>query len=75
MDPEIRAYLDETRAHFDVVADQMRGQLQVVAEGVPSLADRLDRLEQTLREPLNQVVARAAIGVSQLQIVEQEHTG
>jgi DNA repair exonuclease SbcCD ATPase subunit len=52
MDPEIRTYLDETRRHFDVVAEQMRSQLQVVAEGVSSLTDRLDRLEQNLREEI-----------------------
>lgn len=54
MDPEFRAYLDETRRHFDVVAEQMRAQVQLVAEGVSSLADRLDRLEQNLREEILQ---------------------
>ncbi len=54
MDPELRAYLDETRRHFDVVAEQMRGKLQLVAEGASSLANRLDRLEQNLREEILQ---------------------
>lgn len=36
MDPEVRAYLDETSRHFDIVAEQMRAQVQLVAEGVSS---------------------------------------
>lgn len=54
MDPEFRDYLDETRRHFDIVAEQMRAQLQLVAEGVTSLVDRLDRVEQSLREDILQ---------------------
>jgi hypothetical protein len=50
MDPELRAYLDDTRRHFDIVAEQMRAQVQLVAEGVSSLSDRVDRVEQNLRE-------------------------
>jgi DNA repair exonuclease SbcCD ATPase subunit len=52
MDAELRAYLEENRRHFDVVAEHMRSQLQLVAEGVSSLADRLDRLEKHLREEI-----------------------
>lgn len=52
MDPEVRAYLDETSRHFDIVAEQMRAQVQPVAEGVSSLSDRLDRVEQNLRDEI-----------------------
>ena len=52
MDPEIRAYLDENRRHFDVLAERMGSQVQLVAESVSSLADRLDRLEQNIREEI-----------------------
>lgn len=52
MDAELRAYLDENRRHFDVVAEQMAGQVQLVAEGVSALAERLDRVEQNLREEI-----------------------
>ena len=52
VDPELRAYLDENRRHFDVVTEGMRSQLQLVAEGVSTLAGRLDRVEQNLREEI-----------------------
>lgn len=34
MDLEIRAQFDETRRHFDVVAEGMRAEVRLVAEGV-----------------------------------------
>jgi hypothetical protein len=52
MDPELRAYLEDSRRHFDIVAEQIRAQLQLVAEGITLLADRLDRVEQSLREDI-----------------------
>ena len=52
MDPDVRAYLDENRRHFDIVADRMESQLQLVAEGVTSLSERLDRVEGNLREEI-----------------------
>ena len=52
MDPELRTYLDEQRRHFDVVAEAMGSQIQLVAEGVSTLAARLDRVEQNLREEI-----------------------
>ncbi|HEV8311092.1 MAG TPA: hypothetical protein VGW35_25805 [Methylomirabilota bacterium] len=52
MDPELRAYLDENRRHFDVVAERMTTQVQLVAEGVTALAERLDRVERNLREEI-----------------------
>ena len=54
MDPEIRAQFEETRRHFDVVAEGMRSDTRLVAEGVSSLADRVDRLEQNLREEIRE---------------------
>jgi len=52
MGPELRAYLDENRRHFDVVAERMTAQVQLVAEGVTALAERLDRVERDLREEI-----------------------
>ena len=52
MDPELRTYLDDQRRHFDVVAEAMRSQVQLVAEGVGTLGSRLDRLEENLREEI-----------------------
>jgi Trp operon repressor len=52
MDPELRAYLDENRRHFDVVGERMTSQVQLVAEGVTALAERVDRVERNLREEI-----------------------
>ena len=54
MDPEIRAQFEETRRHFDVVAEGMRSDIRLVAEGVSSLAGCVDRLEQNLREEIRE---------------------
>ncbi len=52
MDPELRAYLEENRRHFDVVAERMTAQVQLATEGVTALAERLDRVERNLREEI-----------------------
>jgi len=61
MDAELRAYLeridsrfDETRRHFDVVAEGTRAEVRLVAEGVTALAERVDRLEHNLREEIRE---------------------
>jgi hypothetical protein len=52
VDPELRAYLDDTRRHFDVVAERLESRMQLISEGVSSLSERVDRLEQNLREDI-----------------------
>lgn len=54
MDPEIRAQFDETRRHFDVIAEGMRAEVRLVAEGVTALAERVDRLEHNLQEEIRE---------------------
>jgi uncharacterized protein Yka (UPF0111/DUF47 family) len=61
MDADLRAYLeridsrfDETRRHFDVVAEGMRAEVRLVAEGVTALAERVDGLEHNLREEIRE---------------------
>ncbi len=54
MDPEIRAQFDETRRHFDGIAEGMRAEVRLVAEGVTTLVERVDRLEQNLREEIRE---------------------
>ena len=61
MDDDLRTYLeridsrfDETRRHFDVVAEGMRAEVRLVAEGVTALAERVDRLEHNLREEIRE---------------------
>ena len=45
---------EETRRHFDVVAEGMRADVRLVAEGVASLAERVDRVEQNLRQEIRE---------------------
>ena len=54
MDPEIRAEFEKTRRHFDVGAEAMRSDIRLVAEGVSSLSERVDRLEQNVREEIRE---------------------
>jgi len=54
MDPEIRSEFEKTRRHFDVVAEGMRSDIRQVAEGVSSLSERVDRLEQNVREEIRE---------------------
>ncbi len=49
MDPEIAAAFADTRRHFDVVGEQMRGDVRLLAE---TFSTRIDRLEENLREEL-----------------------
>ncbi len=51
---EMRAQAGETRHHFDVVAEGMRGDVRLVAEGVVSLAERVDRVEENLRQEIRE---------------------
>ena len=52
MDPELTAYLEESRRHFDVVAEHITAQVRLVAEGVSTVTERLDRVEANLREEI-----------------------
>jgi predicted metal-dependent hydrolase len=48
MEEDIKQFIKEegkkTRDHFDVVAEDLKGQIQQVAEGVVTNTERLDRL-------------------------------
>ncbi|HYO74983.1 MAG TPA: hypothetical protein VE010_00860 [Thermoanaerobaculia bacterium] len=56
MDDELRQVLEamqrdnaaahtETRRHFDVISEELGHELRIVAEGVGSLSERIDRLQ------------------------------
>jgi len=47
---EVRAQQAETRRHFDVVAEGLRSQIQLVAEGVSAVDQRLDRFQRKVEE-------------------------
>lgn len=60
MDDELRQILEamqrdnasahaETRRHFDIVAEELRHELRIVAEGVGSLSERITAWKRRLR--------------------------
>ena len=51
---QIQLSAEETRRHFDVVAEGMRADVRLVAEGVVSLAERVDRVEENLRQEIRE---------------------
>ena len=51
---QIRLAAEETRRHFDVVAEGMRADVRLVAEGVASVAERVDRVEENLRQEIRE---------------------
>jgi len=52
---EMRAQQAETRRHFEVVAEGMRGQLQQVAEGLVNLDRKLDRFREEVETEFQEV--------------------
>ena len=64
---------DEIRRHFSVVAEGLRSEIRVVAEGVSATPDRLDRFEDRLDrfetrmvEELGEIKAMLRISFGQL---------
>src|SRR5207244_3947226 len=55
---EIAANTAETRRHFDVVAEQLMAKIQVVAEGVISVDQKVDRLTAEMRTEFQNVDRR-----------------
>jgi predicted nucleic acid-binding Zn-ribbon protein len=56
----------DTRRHFDVVAERMQSQVQLVAEGITAVGQRLDRFEQKVEAEFAET--RAAIRFSYTQL-------
>ena len=48
MTDQIEDILDESKHHFDVVAESIRGDVKAVAEQVGSNTEKLDRLDQRM---------------------------
>jgi len=63
---EGRAQQAETRRHFDVVAEGLRSQIQLFAEGVSAVDQRLDRFQRKVEEEFAET--RAAIRFSYAQL-------
>ena len=66
---DVRAQQAETRRHFDVVAEGLRSQIQLVAEGVSAANQRLDGFQQKVEEEFAET--RAAIRFSYAQLDER----
>ena len=48
----------ETRRHFDVVAEHLMGKIQLVAEGVVGVDQKVDRLSEEMRAGFQKVDRR-----------------
>ena len=55
---EITASAVETRRRFDVVAEQLMGKLELVAEGVIAVDEKVDRLATEMRSEFQTVDRR-----------------
>ena len=55
---EITGSAAKTRRHFDVVAEQLMGKLQLVAEGVIAVDQKVDRLATEMRSEFQKVDRR-----------------
>ena len=51
---QIQLAAEETRRHFDVVAEGMRADVRLVAEGVVSLGERVGRVGENLRQEIRE---------------------
>lgn len=56
----------ETRGHFDVVAERLEQKIQLVAEGVGAVGQRVDRLEGEMHREFGEV--RSMIGLSYTEL-------
>lgn len=55
---DVQAESAETRRHFDVVGENLRSEIRLVAEGVVTLDQKHDRLREEMREELARVDRR-----------------
>lgn len=55
---DIQANAAETRRHFDVLAESLRSEIQVVAEGLSSLDEKVERFRDELRQEFSKVDRR-----------------
>lgn len=55
---DIQASAAETRRHFEVVAESLRSDIQLVAEGVTALDEKLERFRNEVRQEFSKVDRR-----------------
>lgn len=55
---ETHRYFEETRRHFDVVAESLGADIRAIAEGHAGLVERLDQFEQEVRRDFRRLDRR-----------------
>ena len=70
---EVCAQQAETRRHFDVVAEGLRGQMQLVAEGVATLDEKLNRFREEVAGEFKEMKSMVRISYAELDRRIQEH--
>jgi hypothetical protein len=58
LERKIESSASETRHHFDVVAEHFMSKLQLVAEGVTMVDEKVDRLRSDMEQRFDQVERR-----------------
>ena len=58
LERKIETSASETRRHFDVVAEHFMSKLQLVAEGVAMVDQKVDRLRSDMEQRFDQVERR-----------------
>jgi len=63
---------EETKRHFDVVADDLKGHMQQIVEGVTANAQRLDRMEKHLEvlEPMQHDLEAVKVTLQAINLVD-----
>ena len=46
----LKDYKEETKRHFDVVAEDLKGEIKIVAEGVTINTEKIDALQEDMNE-------------------------
>ena len=75
VDPELREFLEgrlsqsaqETRRHFEVVAEGLRGEVRLVAEGVLSLGETMDRRFREVEHGHREILAAVRFSYAELE--------
>jgi hypothetical protein len=63
---EVRARQAETRRHFDVVAEGLRGQMLLLAEGVATLDEKLNRFREEVAGEFKEMKGMVRISYAEL---------
>jgi hypothetical protein len=68
---DIQATADETRRHFDVVAEGLRSEIQLMTEGLGLLDQKVEHLRDEVREGFDRVDRRFLHLQAQISALER----